>query len=634
MKKLFITALLLLPLWGAGGLFAQGARVVETKSLSHNFTASTPTVTFEVYWNTPPTGPRHRDTVWVFVDYALIADDGSVGTWTPATITATPIVTGAGTVVPGSLNGRGFYLAGNPSGSFSSTLTVALDGVAQGKKFNWCAYATDYPPNAEEHAGGYTLHGTPPFVINGSIEEPTRTYDGGCITSLTDATGCPGWLPALPAISAFTATPDAICPGGTVTLTATATGAAEYSFDGGQSWQSASTLAVAPPTHDTAYTVHVRSPASCIATFATAAVTVYPKPSASFTTAPATACAGSSVTLVASGGSSYCFTQICSDCIRNPYATGNDDLPAADCQRPTIRCDAPGTSSSYTFTMPESGEVTVWVKVIDANGCVDSTSHTVAAVGAMPTLTLMTGNDDQTVTEGEAIGTILYTTTDAIDATASGLPAGVSGTWSNHTFTISGTPTAAGAYSYTVTTVNAFGCPNATATGTITLNLILPTDAGTTTYTTCSLIWSEPVRIAECDKGTFTSSSTTPSCRSHTIDDIKYFYYNWPYVSANRTTMCPPPWRVPPITDWNTLLNCLGSGGVNGKYYPESSTWGGARAGYAVNTSGMSSIGEYGAYWSISLQGTYATHFQFSTLATTGQQARWAGLQVRCVRTL
>jgi uncharacterized protein (TIGR02145 family) len=636
MKKLFLTAVLLASFLGSGSfLFGQGgSRVVETKSLDHDFTASPPTVTFEVYWNFPPTGPRHRDSVWVFVDYAVIGPDGAVGTWTPATL-SNPSLSHGALYAPVPLPYRGFYVDGHGfTPTFSSTVTVALNGLTSGTRFNWCAYATDYPPNAEEHAGGYTLHGTPPFLINGSIEEPTRTYDGGCITSLTDATGCPGWLPAPPAISAFTATPDALCHGGTVTLTATATDAAEYSFDGGQSWQSAPTLAVAPPAHDTAYTVHVQSPAGCIATFATAAVTVYPKPSASFTTAPATACAGSSVTLVATGGSSYCFTQMCSECLRNPYATGNDSLPAADCQRPTIRCDAPGTSSSYTLTMPESGEVIVWVKVVDAHGCIDSTSHTVAAAGTPPTLTLMTDNADQTVDEGTAIAPILYTTTDATDATATGLPSDVSGVWSNHTFTISGTPAAAGTYLYTVTTTNNDGCPNATATGTITANMVMPPGAGTKTYTTCGQIWSEPVKIAACDQTSFTNNTTTPYCRSYTYNSIKYFYYNWAYVNANKDTMCPTPWHVPANDEFEYLLNCLGPSETSGKYYPEYSTWGGALAGYAYNAL-MYQVDAAGRYWSSTPLGEQIAHslrIESNNAIRDDDTYKRSGFQVRCVR--
>ncbi|RBA27302.1 hypothetical protein, partial [Flavobacterium tibetense] len=59
-----------------------------------------------------------------------------------------------------------------------------------------------------------------------------------------------------------------------------------------------------------------------------------------------------------------------------------------------------------------------------------------------------------------AITTINLATTGATGATFSGLPAGVTGSWAGNVATISGTPTAAGTFNYTVTTTG--GCPPAT----------------------------------------------------------------------------------------------------------------------------------------------------------------------------
>ncbi|MDR2358210.1 MAG: hypothetical protein LBD87_00220 [Prevotellaceae bacterium] len=60
-------------------------------------------------------------------------------------------------------------------------------------KFNWCVYGSDFPPNAKDNAsGGYDLRGSPPFVINNTIEWHATTYSGSVITALNDATGCPG----------------------------------------------------------------------------------------------------------------------------------------------------------------------------------------------------------------------------------------------------------------------------------------------------------------------------------------------------------------------------------------------------------------------------------------------------------
>jgi hypothetical protein len=58
--------------------------------------------------------------------------------------------------------------------------------------FNSCAYASDYPPNAASYSGGtYTFKGTKPFIVNGTTVNDNK-YAVTTITSLTDATGCPG----------------------------------------------------------------------------------------------------------------------------------------------------------------------------------------------------------------------------------------------------------------------------------------------------------------------------------------------------------------------------------------------------------------------------------------------------------
>jgi hypothetical protein len=122
----------------------------------------------------------------VWVDFCSIAGT-TPGTFTPATISPVSVTNGS---YDGE-NGRGFYIYGNPS-----TVTATLSNATG--KFNWCAYGSDYPPNAVDNtSGGYDFRGTPPFVITtsaGTAEVNAYTYSGGTITALTDATGCPGAL--------------------------------------------------------------------------------------------------------------------------------------------------------------------------------------------------------------------------------------------------------------------------------------------------------------------------------------------------------------------------------------------------------------------------------------------------------
>ena len=82
---------------------------------------------------------------------------------------------------------------------------------------------------------------------------------------------------------------------------------------------------------------------------------------------------------------------------------------------------------------------------------------------------------------------ITFTTTGATGATFAGLPGGVTGNWSGNVVTISGTPTASGAFNYTVTLTG--GCGNITATGIITVTanntITLTSAAGTNAQTLC-----------------------------------------------------------------------------------------------------------------------------------------------------
>jgi hypothetical protein len=167
------------------GIAASAQSTVQIIPISATYT-STPTIQFKVSW-TNQTTANHRNKVWVFVDFQSVISPTQKDNWQPATITGTVQKT-AGTVSEQS--NRGFFLEGTTT-NFASTVTVSLSNIIG--KFNWCAYATDYPPNLASVSGGtYTLKGTQSFVLNGTAISGNKY--AGSVTSLTDLTGCPGCI--------------------------------------------------------------------------------------------------------------------------------------------------------------------------------------------------------------------------------------------------------------------------------------------------------------------------------------------------------------------------------------------------------------------------------------------------------
>lgn len=98
------------------------------------------------------------------------------------------------------------------------------------------------------------------------------------------------------------------------------------------------------------------------------------------------------------------------------------------------------------------------------SGCTDGTIE----------LAISSGSETQTVCIGSAITPIVYMVGGGADnATVEGLPDGVTGTYENGTFTISGTPTESGTFDFIVNTKGTIlPCLEAISSGTITVKII------------------------------------------------------------------------------------------------------------------------------------------------------------------
>jgi hypothetical protein len=196
MKKIFFFFAMLV------SVAASAQRTTPVTIANTKVDYATKIVTFDLSWK--GSDASHRNDVWVFVDIQPVTGANTLGSWSPATLVpnSTTVTAGSGnqyssltrTVVSG--NTRGVWVKGtatNTTSTFAATVKVTL-ATATPAKFNACAYATDYPPNASSYSGGtYTFKGTKPFIINGTPVNNNQ-YAVTKITTLTDATGCPGGI--------------------------------------------------------------------------------------------------------------------------------------------------------------------------------------------------------------------------------------------------------------------------------------------------------------------------------------------------------------------------------------------------------------------------------------------------------
>ena len=117
----------------------------------------------------------------------------------------------------------------------------------------------------------------------------------------------------------------------------------------------------------------------------------------------------------------------------------------------------PSVTGLYTYTVTLTGGCSV----VTTTGTINSTLNTIV-------LSSVVGTDLQTKCINTAITPIIYTTSIATGATVTGLPTGVKGVWGANKLTISGTPTVAGTFEYTVTLTG--GCSVVTKTGKLIVN--------------------------------------------------------------------------------------------------------------------------------------------------------------------
>ncbi len=112
----------------------------------------------------------------------------------------------------------------------------------------------------------------------------------------------------------------------------------------------------------------------------------------------------------------------------------------------------PTVAGTFNYSIPLTG------------GC--GTVNATGTIIVTPNNTAGTASSSPTLCINTALTAITHTTTGATGiGTATGLPAGVTAAWASNTITISGTPTVAGTFTYTIPLTG--GCGTVNATGTI-----------------------------------------------------------------------------------------------------------------------------------------------------------------------
>ncbi|MFM7728962.1 MAG: pectate lyase, partial [Flavobacteriales bacterium] len=111
----------------------------------------------------------------------------------------------------------------------------------------------------------------------------------------------------------------------------------------------------------------------------------------------------------------------------------------------------PSAAGTFNYSIPLTGGC----GSVSASGSIVVTPDNTASTPTNPTLCINTALTPITITTTGATGI----------GTPTGLPAGVTAVWANNTITISGTPSAAGTFNYSIPLTG--GCGSVSASGSI-----------------------------------------------------------------------------------------------------------------------------------------------------------------------
>jgi hypothetical protein len=361
----------------------------------------------------------------------------------------------------------------NNPGSISGTTTVCMGSTGKIYSIGAVTGATSYnwtlPSGASITSGAGTNNITVSFSATAISGTLSVVGVNGCGSSTTPASLVLSVISSvLTQPSAFTTSSASVCSGQsnviyTVPNDASAT-SYTWSYSGTDATFASTTNSVSLSfgSSATGGTLSVVANNDCGASSVRSlVVTVNPVPTISAMTS--TVCSGIGFTVtpvnstngVVPAGTTYSWPV--------PVVTGGLTGGAASSGSPT--------SITGTLTNSTASSQTATYTVTPVSGsCTGSSFTVIMTITANNTITLSsgTGTDAQKTCFGNAITQIRYSTTGATGATFSGLPTGVSGSWSGNVVTINGAPSVLGAFNYIITLTG--GC-TVTKSGTITIYL-------------------------------------------------------------------------------------------------------------------------------------------------------------------
>jgi uncharacterized protein (TIGR02145 family) len=303
-------------------------------------------------------------------------------------------------------------------------------------------------------------------------------------------------------------------------------------------------------------------------------------------------------------------------------------------------------------------EMNVGTPAEPAWGCL-RVACTVSAASATPTLDANT-----------ALTPITHTTTGATGiGTPTGLPAGVTAAWAANTITISGTPTAAGAFNYSIPLAG--DCGSVTATGTITVNASISCGAyvaaGEWKAFKCHNLgadesadpftpdwklnghyyqWGRSGVAANGPTGSSSGEANAGAISGWNTTAAS----NGAWADGNKTLNdpCPTGFRVPTKAQWDEVLDAMlnptrsftGTWSISSTNYSNGLRIGSGTTGLFLPAAGYRNFsdgtlflrGGYGNYWSSTENGSGAWFLDFSNgSADTVNGNRPNGMSVRCV---